>query len=184
MSVSNGRSRRPLDTSGRDRMSVSNGRSRRPLDTSGPDRQDRGSASIWLLCAGSVVIAFGLAGALAAAAATARHRAQTAADLGAVAGARYAVAGEAVACARASMIVEANGARMTGCRLDGFDLTVDVELPVAGLGTVHGTARAGPVGESLGRPAGRLPRALAPRPAVLGGAAWQSRTRPMSVLVV
>jgi secretion/DNA translocation related TadE-like protein len=132
-------------------MSLSSGR--RPVRSrgSGPDRQDRGSASIWLLCAGSVVIAVGLAGALAAAAATARHRAQAAADLGALAGARYAVAGDAVACAHAGVIVEANGARMTGCRLDGFDLVVVAELPVAGVGTVHGTARAGPVDESLGR---------------------------------
>jgi len=131
-------------------MDVSGGRRRRPY-RSGRDRQDRGSASIWLLCAGAVVIAVGLAGALAAAAATARHRAQAAADLGALAGARYAVAGGAVACAHAGAIVEANGARMTGCHLDGLDLVVIVELPVAGLGTVHGTARAGPVGESLGR---------------------------------
>jgi hypothetical protein len=55
---------------------------------------DRGSASVWLLCAGLVVLSFGLTGALAAAAATGRHRAQAAADLGALAGARYAVDGE------------------------------------------------------------------------------------------
>jgi secretion/DNA translocation related TadE-like protein len=92
-----------------------------------------------------VVIAFGLAGALGGAAASARHRAQAAADLGALAGARYAVDGSSVACARAAGIVEANGARLVGCRLEGVDLVVVAELPVVGLGTARGTARAGPV---------------------------------------
>jgi secretion/DNA translocation related TadE-like protein len=151
-------------------MSVSRGRRRRPLlrGSDRPDRQDRGSASIWLLCAGSVVIAIGLAGALGAAAATARHRAQAAADLGGLAGARYALAGDTVACAHAGAIVEANGARMTSCHLDGFDLVVVVELPVAGLGTVHGTARAGPVDESLGWLTRRSPAPNRPMPVLVG----------------
>jgi len=118
---------------------------------------DRGSASVWLLCAGLVVVAFGLTGALAGAAATARHRAQAAADLGALAGARYAVDGEPTACARAAAIVAANGARMTGCRLDGVDLVVTAAVPLAGVGTASGVARAGPVGEAAGRSAVREP---------------------------
>lgn len=118
---------------------------------------ERGSASVWLLCAGLVVVAFGLTGALAGAAATARHRAQVAADLGALAGARYAVDGGPTACARAAVIVTANGARMAGCRLDGLDLVVVAEVPVAGVGTARGVARAGPVGEAAGRSAVREP---------------------------
>jgi secretion/DNA translocation related TadE-like protein len=116
-------------------------------------RRDRGSASIWLLCVGFVVIAFGMAGALAAAGATARHRAQAAADLGALAGARDAVDGSSAACARAARIVEANGARMTACRLDGLDVIVVAELRLAGVGTAAGTSRAGPVRE-VGGPRG------------------------------
>ena len=116
---------------------------------------ERGSASVWLLCAGLVVIAFGLTGALAAAAATGRHRAQVAADLGALAGARYALDGASVACARAADIVAANGAQLAGCRLDGVDLVVVAEVPVAGVGTARGVARAGPVGEAAGRSAVR-----------------------------
>ena len=116
---------------------------------------DRGSASVWLLCAGLVVVSFGLTGALAGAAATGRHRAQVAADLGALAGARYAVDGAPAACARAAAIVAANGARMAGCRLDGVDLVVTAEVPVAGVGTARGVARAGPVGEAAGRSAVR-----------------------------
>jgi secretion/DNA translocation related TadE-like protein len=111
---------------------------------------ERGSASVWLLCAGLLVVAFGLTGAIAAAAATGRHRAQAAADLGALDGARYAVDGEGVACARAALLVAANGARMTACRLDGLDLVVAAEVPVAGAGTARGVARAGPVGVAAG----------------------------------
>jgi secretion/DNA translocation related TadE-like protein len=87
---------------------------------------------------------------LGAAAATARHRAQAAADLGALAGARYAVDGSSIACARAAGIVEANGARLAGCRLEGVDLIVVAELPVSGLGTARGMARAGPVDRWVG----------------------------------
>lgn len=136
-----------------------------PRAGAGTWRGDRGSASVWLLCAASVVVAFGLAGALGAAAATARHRAQAAADLGALAGARYVVDGPSVACARAAAIVEANGARMSDCRLDGVDLVVVAKLTVAGLGTATGTARAGPVGEDPG-----------------GRASGYRTARPMSVL--
>lgn len=102
---------------------------------------ERGSASIWLLCAGLVVVTFGLTGALAGAAATARHRAQVAADLGALAGARYAVDGASTACGRAGEIVTANGAGTAGCRLDGLDLVVTAEVPVAGVGTARAVAR-------------------------------------------
>lgn len=111
---------------------------------------DRGSASVWLLCAGFVVVAFGLAGALASAAATGRHRAQAAADLGALTGVRYALDGEPAACARAASIVTANGARMTGCRLVGLDLVVAAEVSVPAVGRARGIARAGPVGEAAG----------------------------------
>jgi secretion/DNA translocation related TadE-like protein len=129
-----------------------------PHRRSRPAARDRGSASIWLLCVGCVVVAFGLAGALAAAAATGRHRAQAAADLGALAGAPYAVNGSSVACTRAAAIVEANGARLADCRVEGVDLIVVAELSVAGVGTARGAARAGPVGEPSG---GRGPPVLA-----------------------
>jgi secretion/DNA translocation related TadE-like protein len=78
----------------------------------------------------------------------ARHRAQVAADLGALAGARYAVAGQDTACRRAAVIVTRNGARIAGCRLDGLDLVVTAEVAVsgapAGLGPARASARAGP----------------------------------------
>lgn len=111
--------------------------------------RDRGSASIWVLAVGLVLLAAGLAGATVGAAHVAQHRAQTAADLGALAGAARAFQGRPTACARAAQLVAANGARLTGCTLDGLDLTVTVEVapaPATGVGRpATATARAGPV---------------------------------------
>jgi secretion/DNA translocation related TadE-like protein len=112
-------------------------------------RRDGGAASVWLLAVGLVLVAGGMAGATVGAAHVASHRAQAAADLGALAGAARAIEGSAPACARASQFVAANGARLTHCRLDGLDLTVTVEVtpaPAAGIGrAATATARAGPV---------------------------------------
>jgi secretion/DNA translocation related TadE-like protein len=101
---------------------------------------DRGSASIWLLAVGLVVVAVGLGAVEVGVALTNRHRAQVAADLGALAGARYAVDGASVACARAGEVVIANGATLVACELDGFDLTVGAQV-----GPARATARAGPL---------------------------------------
>jgi secretion/DNA translocation related TadE-like protein len=90
-----------------------------------------------------------MAGATVGAAHLAQHRAQAAADLGALAGAARAPQGQAAACVRAAELVAANGGRLTGCTLDGLDLTVMVEAalpPAAGPARpAVATARAGPV---------------------------------------
>lgn len=108
-------------------------------------RSEEGSATIWVLAFGGLVVTVGLAGALAGAAVTGRHRAQVAADLGALAGARYAASGQAVACARAAVVVRANGASPGSCLLDGLDLIVTAEVSVQGVGVASARARAGPV---------------------------------------
>jgi secretion/DNA translocation related TadE-like protein len=112
-------------------------------------RRDRGAATVWLLAAGLVLVMMGVAAAAVGTATVARHRAQTAADLGALAGAIRAVEGAESACARAAEIVTANGGRLAACSLDGFDLTIAVEVPVSpvrGIArTAHASARAGPV---------------------------------------
>ena len=117
-------------------------------------RDDRGSASIWLLAAGVTVLLIGLGVAQAGAAMVARHQAQEAADLGALAGARQWYAGAEVACARAGALVVANHARLADCVLDGPDLVVVAEVqpagPMGGLGPARAAARAGPVRGSLG----------------------------------
>jgi secretion/DNA translocation related TadE-like protein len=100
---------------------------------------------VWVLAAGLVLVAGGVAGTAVGAAHVASHRAQAAADLGALAGAARAIDGPDPACARAAQLVSDNGGRLTRCRLDGLDLTVTVEVTAAGLGRVAtATARAGP----------------------------------------
>jgi secretion/DNA translocation related TadE-like protein len=110
---------------------------------------DRGSASIWLLAVGLVLVAMGVAGAAIGAATVARHRAQAAADLGALAGAARALDGPAAACGRATEIAGANGGRVVDCLLDGFDLILTVEVSVTPVPpvtrTASASARAGPV---------------------------------------
>jgi secretion/DNA translocation related TadE-like protein len=104
---------------------------------------------VWLLAAGLVLVAMGVAGAAVGTATVARHRAQAAADLGALAGALRAVEGAQSACARAAEMVTANGGRLAACALDGLDLTIAVEVavsPVRGIArTAHASARAGPL---------------------------------------
>ncbi|MEU8425295.1 Rv3654c family TadE-like protein [Micromonospora sp. NPDC048835] len=129
-----------------------------PRNGDGPDaaypggrRQetDRGGATVILLAVGLVFVLVGTFGAAVAGAAMAAQRAAVAADLGALAGAVKALDGEVAACAFAGDIVVRNGARLIGCRLDGLDLLVTVEVtvsPLPGLTrAAASTARAGPV---------------------------------------
>lgn len=113
-----------------------------------PHRHERGSASVWLLAVGLVLLAAALAGVTIGAAHLARHQAQSAADLGALAGAARALAGADVACGRAEEIVSANRARLTSCALEGLELTITVEVDpapvVPGDRPATATARAGP----------------------------------------
>ena len=116
------------------------------------DAGDRGSATLWVLS--GCVLLF-LAGAVASArteAVLARHRAETAADLAALAAAtRLGTGGDP--CAAAQPIAAANGARLAGCRVrpapGGRGGTVDVsvavavQLPVIGSRQVLATGRAG-----------------------------------------
>ncbi|HEV7708882.1 MAG TPA: Rv3654c family TadE-like protein [Asanoa sp.] len=110
---------------------------------------DRGSATVWVLAVGLAFVLLGLACATVGVAAIGRHRAQTAADLGALAGAARTLEGPAAVCARATDIAAANGGRVTGCAVQGFDVIVTVEvvvqLPPRGLRVATARARAGPV---------------------------------------
>jgi secretion/DNA translocation related TadE-like protein len=111
---------------------------------------DHGSATVWVLAVGLAFVLLGLACATVGVAAIGRHRAQTAADLGALAGAARTLEGPAAACSRATDIAAANGGRVTGCVVQGFDLIVTVEvvvhLPSRGIRVATARARAGPVG--------------------------------------
>ncbi|MDG4763391.1 flp pilus-assembly TadE/G-like family protein [Solwaraspora sp. WMMD406] len=120
------------------------GRQRRLTDCG-----QRGSASLWLLTVGLVVVLAGAAGAFVAAAHLARHQAGTAADLAALAGAARIFDGPTAACARATELAMLNHGRLVRCVTHGLEITVTVEVPVVGppgtdrVATAY--ARAGPV---------------------------------------
>jgi secretion/DNA translocation related TadE-like protein len=112
-------------------------------------QSDAGSATIWALAVGLVLVAAGVAGAAVGAARVGRHQAGAAADLGALAGAVDAVQGSAVACPRAAAVVSANGGRLVACTVDGLDLVVTAAVTVHTLpgltAEATASARAGPL---------------------------------------
>ncbi len=78
------------------------------------------------------------------AAVVARHRAQAAADLAALAAAARVPAGAAAACAQAGAVARAMRAGVAGCALDGLDVVVTLEAGVGRWGNARAAARAGP----------------------------------------
>jgi secretion/DNA translocation related TadE-like protein len=117
--------------------------------TARADARDRGAASILVLAMGLVFVAAGVAGAAVGGARVARHEARTAADLGALAGAARVIDGDGAACAAAERYVTANGARMTSCAVQGWEIVIHVEKSVTLLSHLprraQAAARAGPV---------------------------------------
>jgi secretion/DNA translocation related TadE-like protein len=75
----------------------------------------------------------------------ARHRAQSAADLGALAAATRLPAGAAAACAQADAVALAMRTDPAGCLVDDLDVVVTIELRVGRWGAARAAARAGPV---------------------------------------
>ncbi|MFD4427893.1 Rv3654c family TadE-like protein [Nocardia sp. NPDC058497] len=82
----------------------------------------------------------------------ARHRAQAAADLGALGAASVLAEGAEVACAEAGEVARRMGVRVRRCSVAQWDVVVAVEanasFGVFGVRTVSAAARAGPVDES------------------------------------
>lgn len=97
----------------------------------------------------AVLVAVTSAVAVVGSAVAARHRAQAAADLAALAGAGRLASGPQVACQWADSVTGAMGVRLAACRVDGLDVVVTAEVAVRlgrlGLGTASAKARAGPV---------------------------------------
>ena len=120
---------------------------RKRVDRAPGRTRERGSATVWVLAAGLLVLAAAVPAALTGAATVARHRAQAAADFAALAAAVTALEGTGAACTRADTIATANGARLVACRLVGLDAVVTVVVaPAGGLpGAAQASARAGPV---------------------------------------
>lgn len=84
------------------------------------------------------------AGAYVGSAVVARHRAQAAADLAALAAAGRLPAGVAAACARATAVTRAMRVDEARCAVDDLDVVVTVQVAVAFGGAARAAARAGP----------------------------------------
>jgi secretion/DNA translocation related TadE-like protein len=80
------------------------------------------------------------------AAVVARHQAQAAADLAALAAAAQLPAGPGSACAQAGAVARAMRARTSDCAVDELDVvvTIEVGLAVSRWGSARAAARAGP----------------------------------------
>jgi secretion/DNA translocation related TadE-like protein len=102
---------------------------------------------------GVLVLLLGL-GLQLGAAVLARHRAEAAADLAALAAAREVVMGVDVACARGGEIAAAHGARTLSCTASGWSVTVVVAVTCGCVPSVSadavGRARAGPAAADAG----------------------------------
>lgn len=109
---------------------------------------DAGVATVWAAAGVAVLMAALLVGLHVAAAISARHRAESAADLAALAAAALAVQGTATSCGRADVIAAATGARVTFCALVGWKAAVEVEVDLAlslpGASVATARALAGP----------------------------------------
>ena len=117
-------------------------------------RDDRGAGTAFAAFALLALLLLAAAAIEIGGAVTARHRAQSAADLAALAAAGQVVLG-VDGCAAARRLADRNGGRLTGCSLEGADVLVQVEvafplgLPLGsvGLGPAVAVARAGPADE-------------------------------------
>jgi secretion/DNA translocation related TadE-like protein len=118
-------------------------------------RTDEGSATILVVGGLGVLMMVLLAALGVTAAVTASHRARSAADLGALAGAVSVQGGlgTAAACDRAGMVVARNAAQLVSCEVDEEGaVLVTVAAPVTGpVRFIH----------SLGRPGAGAPMAKA-----------------------
>ena len=98
-----------------------------------------------------VVVLLGVtwAGAYLGSAVVARHRAQAAADLAALAAAARLPSGAAAACARATTVAGAMRVDEARCEVDDLDVIVTVSVTVRAAGAfaaaARAAARAGPV---------------------------------------
>lgn len=111
---------------------------------------ESGSATIWVLAAGGLVLAAGLLAAVLGMAVLTRHRVEAAADLAALAAADAAVFGPGVACGDARRVAAAGAGTLTTCTLSNgvADVVVVQRGPgvLARLPAVSARSRAGPGG--------------------------------------
>lgn len=95
----------------------------------------------------AVLAVIGAVGLLVTLVAAAQHQVESAADLAAASAATHVGDGEPAACATAARVASSMHARVTSCRIDGLDVTIDVASTVripAGSVVLRASARAGP----------------------------------------
>ncbi|WP_308198468.1 Rv3654c family TadE-like protein [Actinomadura terrae] len=112
--------------------------------------RDRGAGTLWVLAFTAIVWLAGVSAMAVGGVRTARHRAEAAADLAALAAAARVPEGAVAACAKARVIAAESGARIARCVVEDGSVDVSVMLALRvplGVGAVHvgGRARAGPV---------------------------------------
>jgi len=112
------------------------------------DVRERGSGTLWVVVAVALLTTFALSAAAIGGAVVTRHRAGSAADFAALAGADALASGGADPCGAARRVAVRYGAVLTRCTTTGMVVDVVVELSAGGLvgpgrvATVR--ARAGP----------------------------------------
>jgi secretion/DNA translocation related TadE-like protein len=96
----------------------------------------------------AVLVAIATGGVYVGSAVIARHRAQAAADLAALAAAMHLADGSGAACTQATVLARDMRTAVTQCVVEDLDVvvTVDAVMPFArmGVGPARATARAGP----------------------------------------
>ncbi|MFC6884164.1 Rv3654c family TadE-like protein [Actinomadura yumaensis] len=112
---------------------------------------DRGSGTVWTAAFMAVVWLAATTAMAVGAVRAARHKADSAADLAALAAAGHVGEGAGGACRRAAAIATGSGGRLSVCSVRGriVDVTVTMVLDApfgAGVLRVVSQARAGPVG--------------------------------------
>jgi secretion/DNA translocation related TadE-like protein len=97
----------------------------------------------------AVLLALTVGGVYLGSAVIARHRAQAAADLAALAAAVHLADGTGAACTRAAASALAMHTVLTQCAVEDLDVIVTVDASVAfgrmGIGPARAAARAGPI---------------------------------------
>ncbi len=106
---------------------------------------ERGSVTVVAAAMVVVLLTVTAGSAYLGAAVVARHRAQAAADLAALAAAARLPAGAEQACAQATTIALAMQAALTGCVVEDVDVVISAEVAVGTWGKARAAARAGPV---------------------------------------
>lgn len=139
-----------------------------------PGARDRGSGTVLVLGAVGVLLAMTVGALWVVSAVVAAHRAQSAADLAALAAAASLVRGQptAAACGEGAALAARNGGSLTSCRAGpdySVELVVQVAATVSRVGTATARSRAGPAGPP-GPPGSRGPAGPAGPPGpVLSG---------------